>query len=79
MISTGAAPDAPIGVRDDILTVEVTEDFLLLDPSTGLHKPVAHQVTAALPEPFRQQARLGRCHSTLEMVTPPCTDLAILR
>jgi glutamate---cysteine ligase / carboxylate-amine ligase len=41
------------------LTVGVEEEFLLADPDTGVNRPVAEQVTAALSDGVRGQSRLA--------------------
>jgi YbdK family carboxylate-amine ligase len=60
------------------LTLGVEEEFLLLDPGTGVNAAVAEQVLAALPDAVRDQSRLELRRSMVEMVTPVCTDLTDL-
>jgi carboxylate-amine ligase len=61
------------------LTLGVEEEFLLLDPDTGVNAAVAEQVVAALPDAVRAQSRLELRRSMVEMVTPVCTELTGLR
>jgi carboxylate-amine ligase len=56
----------------------VEEEFLLLEPVTGVNVPVGERVHAALPAGARRQSRLELRRSMIEMVTPVCTDLADL-
>ncbi len=51
------------------LTVGVEEEFLLLDPASGVNIAVAEQVIVALPDAVRGQSRLELRRSMLEMVT----------
>ena len=60
------------------LTVGVEEEFLLLDPTSGVNIAAAEQVIAALPDEVRGQSRLELRRSMLEMVTGVCTDLTEL-
>ncbi len=60
------------------LTLGVEEEFLLLDPDTGVNAAVAEQVVAALPDAVRDQSRLELRRSMVEMVTPVCTELTDL-
>jgi carboxylate-amine ligase len=61
------------------LTLGVEEEFLLLDPATGVNTPVAERVIAALPDDLREQSHLELRTSMVEMVTSVCTDLSELR
>ncbi|MEU4625683.1 glutamate--cysteine ligase [Actinoplanes sp. NPDC023801] len=54
-------------------TVGVEEEFLLLDPRTGVNLPVAETVVAGLPEAMRERSRREFRPSMLEMVTGVCT------
>jgi carboxylate-amine ligase len=65
--------------RPGTLTLGVEEEFLLLDPETGMNVPVAEQVIGALPDAVRGYSRLELRRSMVEMVTPVCSDLAQLR
>jgi hypothetical protein len=69
----------PTAVAATIPTLGVEEEFLLLDPDTGVNRPVAEQVHAALPVGLREQSRFELRRSMIEMVTPVCSDLAGLR
>src|SRR5947208_425810 len=60
------------------LTIQVEEEFLLVDPDTGVNRPVAEQVVDALPEGVRRQSRLEFRRSVVGTVTDPCTDLGQL-
>ena len=60
------------------LTLGVEEEFLLLDPGTGVNAAVSEQVVAALPDEVRNQSRLELRRSMIEMVTPVCTELTDL-
>lgn len=60
------------------LTLGVEEEFLLLQPGSGVNADVAEQVVAALPGAVRDQSRLELRRSMVEMVTPVCTELAEL-
>jgi carboxylate-amine ligase len=60
-------------------TIGVEEEFLLIDPDTGVNLPVAEQVHAALPADVRDQSRIELRRSMIEMVTPVCSDLVGLR
>jgi carboxylate-amine ligase len=68
----------PNGADPTHLTVGVEEEFLLLDPDTGVNIAAAEQVVAALPDAVRGQSRLELRRSMLEMVTDVCTDLPAL-
>jgi carboxylate-amine ligase len=68
----------PAGADPTHLTVGVEEEFLLLDPVTGVNIAAAEQVIAALPDVVRRQSRLELRRSMLEMVTGVCTDLPAL-
>jgi carboxylate-amine ligase len=59
-------------------TLGVEEEFLLLDPDTGVNAAVAEQVVAGLPDALRDRSRLELRRSMVEMVTPVCTELADL-
>src|SRR4051812_45968963 len=63
----------------DRLTVGVEEEFLLLDPETGVNLAVCERVLAGLPDAVRPHSRLELRRSMLEMVTPVCTELHELR
>jgi carboxylate-amine ligase len=54
-------------------TVGVEEEFLLLDPLTGVNVPVADQVYAGLPDRMRERSRREFRPSMVEMVTGVCT------
>jgi carboxylate-amine ligase len=56
----------------------VEEEFLLLDPASGVNIAAAEQVIAALPDAVRGQSRLELRRSMLEMVTGVCTELPAL-
>ncbi|MBQ0904203.1 glutamate--cysteine ligase [Micromonospora sp. U21] len=71
--TTAARPGA------DVLTLGVEEEYLLIDPETGVNMPVADQVLTALYGGAREQSRQEFRHSMIEMVTPVCTDLDELR
>jgi len=71
--------DHPHAIDPARLTVGVEEEFLLLDPTTGVNVPVAEEVTAALPDALRDQSRLEVRRSIIEMVTGVRTDLTELR
>jgi carboxylate-amine ligase len=64
---------------DGCPTVGVEEEFLLLDPHSGVNLPLAGKVIANLPEAVHGQSRQEFRHSMVEMVTPVCTDLVGLR
>ncbi|MEV6493648.1 carboxylate--amine ligase, partial [Actinoplanes sp. NPDC051633] len=53
-------------------TIGVEEEFLLLDPDTGVNAPVAEKALAALSAQGRELSRLEFRHSMLEMATPVC-------
>nr|WP_157432794.1 glutamate--cysteine ligase [Actinoplanes sp. SE50/110] len=55
-------------------TVGVEEEFLLLDPATGVNLPVAGRVVAALPESLRRRSRREFRPSMLEMVSDVCVE-----
>jgi glutamate---cysteine ligase / carboxylate-amine ligase len=61
------------------LTVGVEEEFLLLDPRTGINRPVAERVMASLGDGVRAHSRLEMRRSMIEMVTGVCTDPTDLR
>jgi carboxylate-amine ligase len=63
----------------DLLTLGVEEEYLLLDPESGLNMPVADRVLTALHGEAREQSRQEFRHSMIEMVTPVCADLDELR
>ncbi|GIJ45265.1 putative glutamate--cysteine ligase 2-3 [Virgisporangium aliadipatigenens] len=63
----------------DRLTIGVEEEFLLLDPETGINLPVAEEVTDALPVAVRDRSRLEVRRSMIEMFTGLGTDLTELR
>jgi carboxylate-amine ligase len=56
-----------------VRTVGVEEEFLLLDPATGVNLPVAEKVVAGLPDGLRVRSRREFRPSMLEMVTDVCT------
>jgi carboxylate-amine ligase len=60
-------------------TLGVEEEYLLLDPGTGVNAPVSGEVLAALPDELREQSRLEFRRSMVEMVTPVCKSLDELR
>ncbi|RLP93535.1 MULTISPECIES: glutamate--cysteine ligase [unclassified Micromonospora] len=72
-VATAARPGT------DVLTLGVEEEYLLLDPETGVNMPVADQVLTALHGGAREQSRQEFRHSMIEMVTPVCTELDQLR
>ncbi|MEV8510213.1 glutamate--cysteine ligase [Actinoplanes sp. NPDC051475] len=61
------------------LTLEVEEEFLLVDPLSGANQPVADQVQAALPDTLQGHSRLDVHRSVLGMTTGVCTQLRELR
>ncbi|MGK5683251.1 carboxylate-amine ligase [Actinoplanes sp. URMC 104] len=61
------------------LSLGVEEQFLLLDPRTGVNRPVTEQVMAKLPDGVRDRGRLELRSSTVETATGACTDLRELR
>ena len=61
------------------MTVGVEEEFLLLDPVTGVNSPAAEKVLAGLSGEARTQSRLEVRHSMVEMVTGVCTGLDEVR
>ncbi|GIE90908.1 carboxylate-amine ligase [Actinoplanes regularis] len=54
-------------------TFGVEEEFLLLDPASGVNLPLAERVVAGLPEPMRRRSRREFRPSMVEMVTDVCT------
>ncbi len=62
-----------------VRTLGVEEEFLLLDPVTGVNVPAAEQVLAGLAADVRDRSRLEVRHSMVEMVTGVCTGLGELR
>jgi carboxylate-amine ligase len=80
MITSHPVSAAGRAVADQqLLTLGVEEEFLLLDPVTGVNVPIAELVIAALPGDLRQQGRLGLRTSMVEMATSVCVDVAELR
>jgi gamma-glutamyl:cysteine ligase YbdK (ATP-grasp superfamily) len=75
MVTTYHAPPSATDAGLRQLTVGVEEEFLLLDPDTGVNAAVAEAVIDNLPEAVRGQSRLELRRSMVEMVTPVCTDL----
>jgi glutamate---cysteine ligase / carboxylate-amine ligase len=61
------------------LTLGVEEEFLLLDPVTAAPMPVVGDAVRVLPAGVREHSRLEFHSSQMEMVSPVCTDLQVLR
>jgi glutamate---cysteine ligase / carboxylate-amine ligase len=61
------------------LTLGVEEEFLLVDPHTGINVPVAREVTDALPDAVGGNSRSELRVSMLEMATGVCNGLPGLR
>jgi carboxylate-amine ligase len=61
--------------RPPRLSLGVEEEFLLLDPKSGVNLPVGEAVIGALPDGVRGQSRAEFRRSMVEMVTPVCSDL----
>jgi carboxylate-amine ligase len=59
-----------------VTTIGVEEEFLLLDPATGVNVPAAEAVLERLPEELRPYSRREFRLSMIEMVTPVCAGLA---
>jgi glutamate---cysteine ligase / carboxylate-amine ligase len=59
-------------------TLGVEEEFLLVDPFTGVQRPVAAGVIGLLAEPLASRAHLEFRPSMVELVTPVCTEVSEL-
>jgi glutamate---cysteine ligase / carboxylate-amine ligase len=74
-----AAQDAEPVVPPAVPPLDVEEEFLLLDPQSGMNRPVAEQVRAALPDEVRDHGLREARRSVLAMGTGTCTGLDDLR
>jgi carboxylate-amine ligase len=80
MVTSLPVPAADHAVTaQDHLTLRVAEEFLLVDPTTGLNVPLAERVLGALPGDVRERSRPGPTAGTVEMVTSVCADPSQLR
>ncbi|MEE6257205.1 carboxylate-amine ligase [Plantactinospora sonchi] len=73
------AGDDPLSTGNDLLTVGVEEEFLLVDPATGEAAPAVEAVLAEVPDELRGQVQREFQTSQIEIGTPPGLDLAALR
>lgn len=63
----------------ELLTVGVEEEFLLVDPVTGVATPAVEAVLAEVPPHLRGQVQHEFQASQIEIGSPPGLDLAALR
>jgi len=66
-------------VNTPVRTVGVEEEFLLVDPGTGLVRAAAHQVTRQVNEKLGQPVQRELTQEQVEVGTEPATDLAEVR
>lgn len=74
-----AGPRPASGADQDLLTVGVEEEFLLVDPATGVAAPAVEAVLAEVPLELRGQVQHEFQTSQIEIGSPPGLDLAALR
>lgn len=65
--------------QDDILTMGVEEEFLLVDPRTGQVVPAVNEVMAQLPADLAGLVQYEFLQTQIEIATPPTSDLTVLR
>lgn len=78
----GDAAIAPERVSDgalDLRTVGVEEEFLLVDPDTGVAVPAVEEVLARVPAELRGQVQHEFQTSQIEIGSPPGLELTALR
>jgi carboxylate-amine ligase len=78
----GDAAIAPERVSDgalDLRTVGVEEEFLLVDPDTGVAVPAVEEVLAQVPAELRGQVQHEFQTSQIEIGSPPGLELSALR
>jgi carboxylate-amine ligase len=67
------------GDGSELLTVGVEEEFLLVDPVTGIAVPAVDDVLARVPPELRGQVQYEFQASQIEIGSPPGLELAALR
>lgn len=69
----------PWAAGTDLLTVGVEEEFLLVDPATGVAAPAVDAVMARIPAELRGQVQYEFQASQIEIGSPPGLDLSAVR
>ncbi|WP_433387368.1 carboxylate-amine ligase [Micromonospora sp. KLBMP9576] len=73
------APNAAGEASDDLLTVGVEEEFLLVDPHTGAAVPAVDLVMQQVPPELRGQVEREFQTSQIEIGSPPGLELSSIR
>ncbi len=73
-----AAPNRPVE-GTDLLTVGVEEEFLLVDPGTGVAVPTVEAVLTQVPGELRGQVEREFQTSQIEIGSPPGLELSSIR
>jgi carboxylate-amine ligase len=72
-------PPPAHGRDSGLLTLGIEEEFLLVDPETGVAAPAVDEVMAHLPPELRGQVQYEFQTSQIEIGTPPGLELSALR
>ncbi|WJK40342.1 glutamate--cysteine ligase [Solwaraspora sp. WMMA2056] len=78
-MTSSTVAEAPSRHLPDELTVGVEEEFLLVDPDTGVAAPAVESVLAEIPPELRGQVQREFQTSQIEIGSPPGLDLRALR
>ncbi len=79
MVRQAAAAPNPAAVETDLLTVGVEEEFLLVDPESGVAVPAVEAVLDEVPAELRGQVEREFQTSQIEIGSPPGLELSSIR